>query len=89
MTSEITIGTHGGTFHADEVLACVMLKLLPQFENAEIIRTRDSEKLSKLDILFANFFKLSSSKLSKSCFENPCQNFALAFFMKFLIFLKD
>ena len=51
MTSEITIGTHGGTFHADEVLACVMLKLLPQFENAEIIRTRDSEKLSKLDVL--------------------------------------
>ena len=51
MTSEITIGTHGGTFHADEVLACVMLKLLPQFENAEIIRTRDQEKLSKLDVL--------------------------------------
>ena len=32
------IGTHDGTFHCDEVLACAMLKLLPSFKHAEIIR---------------------------------------------------
>jgi hypothetical protein len=32
------IGTHNGTFHCDEVFACFMLKQLPQFENAEIVR---------------------------------------------------
>ena len=32
------IGTHNGTFHCDEALACFQLKLLPEFHNAEIIR---------------------------------------------------
>jgi uncharacterized UPF0160 family protein len=36
------IGTHNGTFHADEVLACLMLtKYTKEFENGEITRTRD------------------------------------------------
>ncbi|KAL7751519.1 hypothetical protein RI367_002982 [Sorochytrium milnesiophthora] len=34
--------THNGTFHADEVLACWMLKQLPRYADAEIIRTRDA-----------------------------------------------
>ena len=29
-----TIGTHGGLFHCDEVLACYMLKVLPEYKNA-------------------------------------------------------
>lgn len=33
-----TIGTHDGKFHCDEVLACSMLKLLPEYKDAEIIR---------------------------------------------------
>ena len=34
-------GTHNGRFHCDEVLACYMLKLLPEYRDAEIVRTRD------------------------------------------------
>ena len=34
-------GTHNGKFHCDEVLACYMLRQLPEYSNAEIIRTRD------------------------------------------------
>ena len=47
----IMIGTHDGTFHCDEVLACWMLKQLPKFKRAEIIRTRDAVKLSQCDIV--------------------------------------
>ena len=32
------IGTHNGQFHCDEVLACFMLKSLPEYKDAEIIR---------------------------------------------------
>nr|XP_013189938.1 unnamed protein product [Amyelois transitella] len=39
------IGTHDGVFHCDEVLACFMLKSLPAYKEAEIVRTRDAEKL--------------------------------------------
>merc|ERR1719329_390286 len=35
------IGTHSGTFHCDEVLACAMLKMLPAYQGAVIVRTRD------------------------------------------------
>lgn len=33
-----TIGTHNGKFHCDEVLACFMLKQLPEFKNHAILR---------------------------------------------------
>lgn len=36
------ICTHHGTFHCDEALACGMLKLLPEFSDMPIVRTRDS-----------------------------------------------
>ena len=32
------IGTHYGTFHCDEALACFMLKQLPEYKDAKIIR---------------------------------------------------
>jgi len=44
--ASILIGTHDGTFHCDEVLACWMLKQLPQYKTAKIIRTRDLPKLN-------------------------------------------
>lgn len=34
----IEIGTHNGKFHCDEVLACYMLKLLPEYKDAKIVR---------------------------------------------------
>ena len=45
------IGTHNGTFHCDEALACFMLKQLPEYQRAEIVRTRDPELLAKCDII--------------------------------------
>ncbi|XP_071954836.1 MYG1 exonuclease-like isoform X2 [Antedon mediterranea] len=45
------IGTHSGTFHCDEVLACFMLKQLPQYKDAEIVRTRDKVVLDECDIV--------------------------------------
>ena len=46
-----TIGTHNGTFHCDEALACYMLKLLPEYIDAKIIRTRDPEQLKSCDVV--------------------------------------
>ncbi|XP_022909703.2 MYG1 protein C27H6.8 [Onthophagus taurus] len=45
------IGTHDGIFHCDEALACFMLKQLPEYEDAEIIRTRDPNVLGTCDIV--------------------------------------
>ena len=41
LKTEVRIGTHDGTFHCAEVLACVFLKMLPEYCDAEIVRTRD------------------------------------------------
>ena len=40
-TDVVTIGTHNGHFHADEALAVYMLKLLPTYQSARLVRTRD------------------------------------------------
>jgi len=32
------IGTHDGVFHCDEALACFMLRQLPEYKDAKIIR---------------------------------------------------
>lgn len=45
------IGTHDGTFHCDEVLACSLLKMLPEFKDAEIIRTRKPDILECCDVV--------------------------------------
>lgn len=45
------IGTHNGTFHCDEALACLMLKQLPEYKYADIVRTRNPEELSKCDVV--------------------------------------
>lgn len=45
------IGTHNGTFHCDEVLACFMLKQLPKFKDAEIVRSRDQAVLDACDVV--------------------------------------
>lgn len=47
----VKIGTHNGAFHCDEVLACAMLKLLPDYKDAEILRTRDQKLLDTCDIV--------------------------------------
>ncbi|XP_066146882.1 MYG1 exonuclease isoform X2 [Euwallacea fornicatus] len=45
------IGTHNGVFHCDEALACFMLKLLPDYRDADIIRSRDLQVLEDCDIV--------------------------------------
>ncbi|KAG7212361.1 hypothetical protein KM043_012682 [Ampulex compressa] len=49
--SQIRIGTHNGTFHCDEALACYLLKLLPRYKDATIVRTRDQSILDTCDIV--------------------------------------
>lgn len=41
-----TIGTHDGSFHCDEALAISMLKCLPQYENATVVRSRKPDILA-------------------------------------------
>ncbi|GAB7348167.1 hypothetical protein MBLNU459_g6179t1 [Dothideomycetes sp. NU459] len=41
------IGTHSGHFHADEALAVYFLRLLPDYSNSSLVRTRDPEKLKE------------------------------------------
>lgn len=41
-----SLGTHDGTFHADEVTACALLLMLDMIDLDKIIRTRDLELLS-------------------------------------------
>ncbi|CAG0896855.1 unnamed protein product, partial [Darwinula stevensoni] len=45
------IGTHDGPFHCDEALACYMLRCLPQYKNARIVRSRNESLLSTCDIV--------------------------------------
>lgn len=40
-TDPVLIGTHNGHFHADEALAVYMLRLLPEYASATLVRTRD------------------------------------------------
>ena len=48
---ECRLGTHDGHFHCDECLAVGMLKLLPEFESASVLRTRDPGLLERCDIV--------------------------------------
>ncbi|GLC55870.1 hypothetical protein PLESTB_001038000 [Pleodorina starrii] len=45
------IGTHSGSFHCDEALGCWLLRRTAQFQQAEIVRTRDPEVLKDLDVV--------------------------------------
>ncbi|XP_048477109.1 UPF0160 protein MYG1, mitochondrial isoform X2 [Rhincodon typus] len=49
--ARVRIGTHGGTFHCDEALACFLLRVLPQYQDAEIVRTRDPQVLEECDVV--------------------------------------
>ncbi|XP_041038450.1 UPF0160 protein MYG1, mitochondrial isoform X2 [Carcharodon carcharias] len=47
----LRIGTHDGTFHCDEALACFLLRRLPEYQDAEIVRTRDPKVLAECDVV--------------------------------------
>ncbi|KAI8325406.1 metal-dependent protein hydrolase [Martensiomyces pterosporus] len=46
-----TIGTHSGSFHCDEALACYMLRQLSEYKDAKITRSRDPAALDSCDIV--------------------------------------
>ena len=49
----VVIGTHDGSFHCDEALAVAMLKCLPEYHSAVVLRTRDPALLAEvLELLF-------------------------------------
>lgn len=50
-TKPSRIGTHNGHFHADEALAVYLLRLLPQYQHASLVRTRDPALLATCDIV--------------------------------------
>lgn len=45
------IGTHDGSFHCDEALACFLLQQTSEFKDAEIVRSRDPAVLDALPIV--------------------------------------
>ncbi|CAI0452558.1 unnamed protein product [Linum tenue] len=48
-TPKKRVGTHNGSFHCDEALACFMIGLADKFSGAEIVRNRDPQVLETLD----------------------------------------
>lgn len=50
-SSVAVIGTHNGHFHADEALAVYLLRLLAQYSQAKLVRTRDLEVLETCDVV--------------------------------------
>lgn len=47
----VLIGTHDGNFHCDEALAIALLRLLPQYRDAVVVRTRDAAKLAHCQVV--------------------------------------
>ena len=46
----LTIGTHNGIFHADEVVVCAILCLINSNSSVQILRSRDYEMLKYCDL---------------------------------------
>jgi uncharacterized UPF0160 family protein len=51
MASMITIATHSGSFHSDDVFAVATLQLLHGVSNVHVVRTRDEAVLATADIV--------------------------------------
>lgn len=49
--NEMKICTHSGSFHADESLAVYLLRLLPKFQNAQLVRSRNPSDWEESDIV--------------------------------------
>ena len=49
---QMKIGTHNGSFHCDEALACTMLRnYTAKFKNATVVRSRDPKVLDECDVV--------------------------------------
>ncbi len=47
----LTVGTHSGSFHADDLIGCVILRMASDVEELHIVRTRQPEVLALCDII--------------------------------------
>jgi uncharacterized UPF0160 family protein len=64
-----TLGTHSGKFHADDVMATAMLRLL--LGNIKVTRTRDENILRKLDLVYdISLGEFDHHQLNKEIREN-------------------
>ena len=45
--SKFLLGTHDGSFHCDEAMALSFLKILPEYRDSEILRTRKPDLLAQ------------------------------------------
>ncbi|APC40883.1 MYG1 family protein [Clostridium estertheticum] len=64
-----TLGTHSGKFHADDVMATAILRLL--LGDIKVIRTRDEEVLKKLDFVYdISLGEFDHHQLDKEIREN-------------------
>ncbi|MBU3182281.1 MYG1 family protein [Clostridium psychrophilum] len=64
-----TLGTHSGKFHADDVMATAILRLL--LGNIKVTRTRDEDILNKLDFVYdISFGEFDHHQLDKEIREN-------------------
>lgn len=69
------IATHSGRFHADEALAIFMLKQLPEFRDAEVIRSRNSEDWKDCDLVVDVSAKYAPPKF----YDHHQRNFKVTF----------
>jgi uncharacterized UPF0160 family protein len=51
LKSKKIIATHSGRFHADDVFAIALLRMVPEWKSAKLIRTRDEEIIKKADLV--------------------------------------
>lgn len=51
MSKMLQICTHSGSFHADEALAVYMLRLLPKWKDAKLVRSRNSDDWEASDVV--------------------------------------
>mmetsp|Transcript_33316 Transcript_33316/g.66071 ORF Transcript_33316/g.66071 Transcript_33316/m.66071 type:complete len:393 (+) Transcript_33316:245-1423(+) len=48
---QAVLATHSGKFHCDEVLGMAMLRLLPRYQHAKIVRSRNPSELQEADVV--------------------------------------
>lgn len=66
--SEKVIGTHSGTFQADEALGVWLLRQLPTYHQSKVVRTRDEQVLKDLDVVIdvGGVYDVSFSRIVSS-----------------------
>ena len=51
VNSKFLLGTHDGSFHCDEAMALSFLKILPEYRDSEILRSRNPDLLARCHLV--------------------------------------